>query len=73
MALARLCQNLATTRPDLNLGLKAFIVDHGARSGSAAEALKVARLLRSFSEHATQALIPPSQTTTDKHVTRIEL
>ncbi|KAI9883110.1 MAG: hypothetical protein M1823_005133 [Watsoniomyces obsoletus] len=49
MALARLCQNLATkTRPDLNLSFKAFIVDHGARSGSAAEAAKVAELLQSF-------------------------
>lgn len=45
MALAYLCRQLQVTRPDLDLDVKAFVVDHRFREESTEEALLVAKWL----------------------------
>lgn len=45
MALAYLCRQLQVTRPELELDVKAFVVDHKFREESTDEAHKVAKWL----------------------------
>jgi tRNA(Ile)-lysidine synthase len=45
MALAYLCRQLQVTKPELNLIVKAFIIDHKAREESAEEAHMVQKWL----------------------------
>lgn len=45
MGLAYLVRQLQMTRPDLNLDVKAFVVDHKFRKESTEEALQVAQWL----------------------------
>jgi tRNA(Ile)-lysidine synthase TilS/MesJ len=49
MALATLCSKLRQSPEGSGLSFTAFIVDHGLRSGSDDEALKVAQLLENIS------------------------
>lgn len=45
MALAYLCRQLQVTRPELNLDMKAFVVDHKLRDESTEEAYMVTKWL----------------------------
>lgn len=45
MALAYLCRQLQITRPELNLDVKAFVVDHKFREESTEEAHMVTKWL----------------------------
>ena len=50
MALAYLCKQLQVTKPELNLVVKAFIIDHKAREESSEEAHMVKNWLSNLGE-----------------------
>lgn len=59
MALAYLCRQLQVTTPELDLVVKAFIIDHKAREESSEEASKVSKWLSNLGETDTQTWLSP--------------